>query len=93
MIELLDGRLVVATPMLMDRARALLEAGCALLHGEVTEVNLSSVDDVDSSALAVMLGWMRFVEARGASVHFTGVSDSIRSLADLYGLTDILPLA
>lgn len=93
MMELVDGRLLVGSPMLMGQAHSLLDAGCARLSNKVTTVDLSSVTEVDSSALAVMLGWLRFAQARNFQIHFSGVPANIRSLADLYGLTEVLPFA
>lgn len=91
MIELANGRLVVRSPMLMDNARTLLEAGCSFFQQGETVIDLSAVAEADSSALAVMLGWVRFAGERGVSLRFSGIPESICSLADLYGITDIFP--
>lgn len=93
MIERHADCLRVTAPMVMDNARGLLEAGRSAFSGNREVVDLGGVTEVDSSALAVMLGWLRAAEGRGAQVVFANLPASVRSLAELYGLTDLLPLA
>lgn len=91
MIENVDGRLVVRSPMLMDRSRALLEAGrAAMVQGE-NVFDLSEVAEADSSAVAVMLGWLRSAESLRSTVKFAQIPAGVRSLAELYGVNDLLP--
>ena len=59
MIERQAGRLVVTAPLVMDNARTLLEAGRAALQPGEQVIDLGQVLEADSSALAVMLGWLR----------------------------------
>lgn len=93
MIERQDGRLLVRVPMIMANARGLLDAGrSALQQGEVV-FDFSAVDEADSSAIAVMLGWLRAADVVGARVNFAHIPAGVRSLAELYGVTDLLPLA
>ncbi|MCH2218896.1 MAG: STAS domain-containing protein [Dechloromonas sp.] len=93
MIERQDGRLLVTAPMIMANARGLLDAGrSALQQGEVV-FDFSLVDEADSSAIAVMLGWLRSADASGTRVNFAHIPAGVRSLAELYGVTDLLPLA
>lgn len=93
MIERQDGRLLVTAPLIMANARGLLEAGrSALRQGEVV-FDFSTVNEADSSAVAVMLGWLRAADAAGARVRFAHIPAGVRSLAELYGVTDLLPLA
>ena len=51
-------RLIVTAPLVMDNARSLLEAGRAAFMAGEQVIDLGRVDEADSSALAVMLGWM-----------------------------------
>jgi phospholipid transport system transporter-binding protein len=92
MIENIDGRLLVRSPMLMDISRALLEAGReAMAQGE-NVFDLSEVTEADSSAVAVMLGWLRSAESLRSTVKFAQIPSGVRSLAELYGVSDLLPL-
>jgi phospholipid transport system transporter-binding protein len=56
-------------------------------------VDLSAVSEADSSAIAVMLGWLRAAPALSAQLQFEHVPEGIAALADLYGVRELLPLA
>lgn len=93
MIEREAGRLVVKVPLIMANARSLLEAGCsALVEGEQI-FDFSGVTEADSSAVAVMLGWLRAAPATRSTLKFAHIPTGVRSLAELYGVSELLPLA
>jgi phospholipid transport system transporter-binding protein len=93
MIREQEGRLAVEGAMTHDSARALLEAGTAALKPGATVFDLSAVKEVDSSCLAVIFGWLRAASAGGKSVTIAHPPASLLSLADLYGVSEMLPLA
>ncbi|WP_371324603.1 STAS domain-containing protein [Dechloromonas sp. ZY10] len=91
MIDVLPGRWRVTTPMRMEHAAALLAAGCrALQPGEVI-VDLADVADADSSAIAVMLGWLRAAPNSRSTLRFANIPAGVAALADLYGVSELLP--
>lgn len=93
MIEVADGRLKVTAPMVISAAALLREAGeTALLEG-TSVVDLSAVTEADSSAVAVLLAWTRIAGERGQALSIVGVPAGVRSLANLYGVAELLPLA
>ncbi|MDR3221333.1 MAG: STAS domain-containing protein [Candidatus Accumulibacter sp.] len=86
----------VSLPMVIANARALLEAGRGLLGAEAEKevvLDLASVREVDSSALAVLFGWQRFAAARGMALSVANPPASLLSLAGLYGVAGSPPLA
>ena len=93
MIEREAGRLVIKVPMVMANARGLLEAGRSALQPGEQVFDLGQVDDADSSAVAVMLGWMGVASLSRASLKFAHIPAGVRSLAELYGVAELLPLA
>ena len=93
MIERQNGRLLVTAPMIMANARGLLDAGRSALQAGEVIFDFSRVEEADSSAVAVMLGWLRAADAAGARIKFAHIPAGVRSLAELYGVTDLLPLA
>lgn len=93
MIEREAGRLVVKVPLVMANARGLLDAGRAAFQAGEQLIDFSEVTEADSSAIAVMLGWLRGADATRSSLKFAHVPVGVRSLAELYGLTELLPLA
>jgi phospholipid transport system transporter-binding protein len=55
--------------------------------------DFSEVTEADSSAIAVMLGWLRAAEMLRSDVKFAQIPNGVRALAELYGVTELLPLA
>lgn len=93
MIERKAGRLLVKAPLTMANARGLLEAGRSALQAGEQVFDFSEVTEADSSALAVMLGWLRAASQAQSTVKFAHIPTGVRALAELYGVTDLLPLA
>jgi len=93
MIEREAGRLVIKVPMVMANARGLLEAGRSALQPGEQVFDLAQVDDADSSAVAVMLGWLRVASRSRSTLKFAHIPAGVRSLAELYGVAELLPLA
>jgi phospholipid transport system transporter-binding protein len=93
MIEREMGRLVIKVPLVMANARGLLEAGRSALQPGEQVFDFSEVTEADSSALAVMLGWLRAAALSRSTVKFAQIPNGVVSLAELYGVTDLLPLA
>lgn len=80
----------VTQPMVMANAAALLQAGQAALTQGEEIVDLAAVSALDSSALAVMLAWLRSAREQGRSLRFASPPDGLRALIGLYGLDDVL---
>ena len=93
MIEREAGRLIIKVPLVMNNARGLLEAGRSALQAGEEVFDFSEVTEADSSALAVMLGWLRAANLSRSTVKFANIPTGVRSLAELYGVTELLPLA
>lgn len=92
MIEQKAGCLAVTVPLVMANARGLLDAGRALLKPGEVLFDLGEVAEADSSAIAVMLGLIRAAPSAGASIKFMNIPTGVRSLAELYGVAELLPL-
>ncbi len=88
MIEREAERLRIRGPMTMAVAPALrVEGLAAVAAGGCETFDLSAVEEVDSSALAVLLAWRR---AAGRPLRLTGVPAALQSLAGLYRLDELL---
>ncbi|HJW04110.1 MAG TPA: STAS domain-containing protein [Azospira sp.] len=92
MIECSGDSLRVTAPMVIANARELLLRGQEAL-ANVSRVDLAAVPDADSSALTVLFAWMRRTQAQGRSFSVVNPPASLLSLAALYGVADLLPLA
>ncbi len=93
MIALEAGRLMVRAPLTIGNARGLLDAGRSALQPGEQIFDFSQAGAADSSALAVMFGWLRAAEMSRSTVKFAHIPAGVLSLAELYGVSDLLPLA
>jgi phospholipid transport system transporter-binding protein len=75
-----------------DNAAALAEAGAAAIRAGDLQFDLSAVQRVDSSAVALLLAWQRAAKAAGKSVSFANLPAGLLSLAELYGVSALLGL-
>jgi phospholipid transport system transporter-binding protein len=64
----------------------------AIGRGDV-EFDLSGVARCDSSAVAVLLEWQRVARERGLALKVSGLPAAVVSLAGVYGVGDLLPVA
>lgn len=80
----LDGRITMRT------AEAWRARGREQLRGGDLEVDFAAVTEADSSALALLLDWMRVARNSGQVLRPRGVPEGLRSLAALYGIDDLL---
>ncbi|EXI80330.1 MAG: putative NTP binding protein (contains STAS domain) [Candidatus Accumulibacter sp. BA-94] len=97
MIACTDGGLRVSAPMVIANARALLAAGRSCLRARegaaLTVLDLSEVGEVDSSAVSLILAWLRTAGERNLELRISNPPASLISLAALYGVAELLPLA
>ena len=92
-IERAESRLAVVGDMTLSTASDLLSQGVSGLAAGAQEFDLSRVEDMDSSGLAVLFGWQRAAEAQGKPFRIYNPPQSLISLAEVYGVTSLLPLA
>jgi phospholipid transport system transporter-binding protein len=86
-----DGeRLLVSGPVTVANVAALLEQARAQLGG-VRSVDLGEVTDLDSSLLALLLAWLREARARGTTLTFSRLPPELGTLAQLYGVAELIP--
>lgn len=86
-----NGRWVVTGPMTMAQVNALLSESNVLPPPK--EIDLSEVSDVDTTAVSLIFEWMRQAQDRKSRIVITNLPDNLVSLAELYGVTDLLPQA
>ncbi|MDD5174899.1 MAG: STAS domain-containing protein [Sterolibacterium sp.] len=87
------GNLVeVSGAMTLPGASELLAQGSAALETPETLFDLAAVTDVDSSSIAVIFGWVREARRQGKTVRIAHPPHELLTLADVYGVTELLPL-
>ncbi|TXG78242.1 MAG: STAS domain-containing protein [Rhodocyclaceae bacterium] len=85
-------RLAVTGNLTIPQAARLLEDGTRHVSARDVLFDLAAVEQVDSAGVAVILGWMRAAQAAGRTISVANAPASLRSIAQLYGVDDILPL-
>ena len=90
MIACNDGRCTVQGPVTANNVLSLLAQGAERFTGSRVTVDLSGVTEVDSSALSLLLEWRREAVRNGREISYHNLPASLRSLADLYGVTELL---
>ena len=91
MIKLAGDRIEVTGPITMAGAAALLAEGEAVLASADPVFDLAGVTELDSSSLAVIFSWVRTARAKGKSVRLLNPPQNLLSLAEVYGVADLLP--
>jgi phospholipid transport system transporter-binding protein len=86
-----DGRLVVRGRLTIATVPSLFETGLQHLTSEDLLVDFSQVEAVDSAAVSMLLAWLRAAQRSQHTLHVTGLPEDLLSLADLYGVTELLP--
>lgn len=74
----------------VDSVGGLLRELQPQLEKGVDALDFSGVERVDSSALALIFSAMRQARRAGRSLTCTGLPPSFTTLADLYGVSDLL---
>lgn len=90
MIVCNEDRCTVEGPVTADNVLSLLAQGAQQLTGPRMMVDLSGVTEVDSTALSLLLEWRREAIRNGREVRFRNLPASMKSLAELYGVTELL---
>lgn len=92
-ITLHDNQWRIAGDVLKDDANAILVQSQALALVDGLNIDFSAVTNADTTALSLMMEWLRRANALGLSITFSGLPESLISLADLHGVTEFIPLS
>ena len=92
MIVRQGNRFLIDGPITLDEVSALIDEGKAF-EGENVVIDLAGVTSADSSALSLFLEWRRRFGGDGRPIAFANMSHNLRSLAELYGIVDLIPIA
>lgn len=93
MIHLEGARLAVSGPLTIATVATLENEGVARVTEADRVVDLSGAGPVDSAALTLLLSWTRAAKGAGRKLSIVGAPPALLSLAALYDVDAILPLA
>ena len=86
-----DGeRMVVDGALTLAHVAALLDEGKAAIGAGVRRVDLAGVGELDSSALALLLAWLREARRLGHELSFANFPEGLTTIARLYGVAELL---
>lgn len=85
--------LAISGNMTLETAAALLAGGVAAIEKGEPQFDLSGVADIDSSGLAVLFGWQRAARTQGKTLRIANPPHNLISLAEMYGVSELLPLS
>jgi phospholipid transport system transporter-binding protein len=91
MIRREGARMIVSGAVTLANVALLLEDGRRHLAEGVQTVDLAEVSEMDSALLALLLTWLRDARLQGHSLAFANLPQSLRTIARLYGVDDLLP--
>lgn len=74
----------------VNNARTALEAGLKAIEAGQGTIDFQHLTAADSAAVATLLAWRRAARERGVALAFTNLPQNLRSLAAMYGVTDLL---
>jgi phospholipid transport system transporter-binding protein len=85
------NRYCIEGPVTLHNVQQLTAEG-ETFEGANPVVDFARVTTVDSSAVSLMLEWIRRFNGSGRKISFSHLTPSLRSLAELYGVIDLIPV-
>jgi phospholipid transport system transporter-binding protein len=90
MISCEGDRCTVQGPITINNATDVLAESAMRFTGNHLVVDLAGVTEVDSAAVSLLLEWRRAAKRANRYIEFVNLPQSLRSLADLYGVSDLI---
>ena len=90
MIRREGERMVVSGSLTLANVAAVLREGCAAIGEGVRTVDLGEVGELDSSALALLLAWLREAKRQNRELAFANLPQGLTTIARLYGVAELL---
>ena len=91
MIRREGERMLVGGPLTLASVTTVLHEGNAAIGQGVRTVDLGEVGELDSSALALLLAWLREAKRLNRDLSFANLPQGLTTIARLYGVADLLP--
>jgi len=83
---------VVQGAVTIDNVVMLTQRGIALFGDQPLTIDLDKVTEVDSTIVSMLLEWLRATRKNNQALHVINMPDSLKSLVQLYGITELIPL-
>jgi phospholipid transport system transporter-binding protein len=93
MISCDGSRCTVEGPLTMGNVTGVLQESTSKFQANEILVDLARVTEVDSAAVSLLLEWRRQALAANRRIEYFNLPSNLKSLADLYGVSDLLGAA
>jgi phospholipid transport system transporter-binding protein len=90
MIRREGERMLVSGALTLASVAADLHQGKAAIAEGARSIDLAEVGELDSSALALLLAWLREAKRQGKQLTFTNLPQGLTTIASLYGVAELL---
>ena len=90
MIRREGERMMVSGALTLGSVAADLVQGKAAIADGVRSVDLAEAGELDSSALALLLAWLREAKRLNRELSFSNLPQGLTTIARLYGVADLL---
>ena len=88
-----DGnRIIVQGPITIANVVEIIEQGANLFDRTDLIIDLEQVTKVDSSAISMLLEWQRKALNNNQKLCFSNLSENLKNLTQLYGVSELVPL-
>lgn len=91
-VHLEENQLFVRGPVTYENVVRVTQAGIATMNHADLVVDLAEITEVDSSAVSMLLEWLRAAHARGFKLRFINLPENLASLVQLYEVADLIPI-
>ena len=89
-ITQIDNRWNLNGDVVIGTAKSILTNSETLLFGTDTVVDFEQVDDIDTTAVSLILEWKRRAIKENKALRFTTLPVNLSSLIQLYGVEDLI---
>ena len=93
MIKCDGGHCSVEGSLTMANVTSVLQESAKIFDAPDIVLDLAGVTEVDSSAVSLLLEWRRQALASDRRIRYINLPGSLRSLADLYGVSELIGAA
>lgn len=90
-IHLEGNRLFIGGSITYDNVVEVARTGGAAIKADDMLVDLTGVTRVDSSAVSMLLEWMRTTQIYGRRIEFINLPSNLADLIELYGVDSLIP--
>lgn len=90
-IRVEKDRLFIHGPIIYDNAVEVTRAGVVAIKLDNRVIDLAEVTQVDSSAVSMLLEWVRATQIHGRKIEFINLPGNLVGLIELYDVDTLIP--